>query len=376
MATLVDEEWPVLAALLPQDWRDLARTTGAIRRARGACSDPDSLLQVLFLHVAGGLSLRSAAARATELGLATMSDVALLKRLRTSEAWLRTLAARTFSQTRFGTKLDAMQIGRRFRAFDATTIEEPGATGTNWRVHFGISLPDLQCDFYELTDDKGGETFTRYPVSPGDVVLGDRGYSHRRGVAHVLKAKADVLVRLNSTSFPLLDEKGTVFDLLANLRTIKGVGPSEWPVYFVFEKKKYKVRLCAIRKTKVAAEKSKSKAEKTAKRKGKKIGARTLELAEYIFVLTSLPVGEADAAKVLDLYRVRWQIELVFKRMKSLMNLGHLPKYSDESSRAWIEGKLLSVMLIERLLGSAEFFSPWGFDIEATQSVARVHRSS
>jgi len=376
MATLVDEEWPVLAALLPQDWRDLARTTGAIRRARGACSDPDSLLQVLFLHVAGGLSLRSAAARATELGLATMSDVALLKRLRTSEAWLRTLAARTFSQTRFGTKLDAMQMGRRFRVFDATTIEEPGATGTNWRVHFGISLPDLQCDFYELTDDKGGETLTRYPVSPGDVVLGDRGYSHRRGVAHALKAKADVVVRLNSTSFPLLDEKGTVFDLLANLRTIKGVGPSEWPVHFVFEKKKYKVRLCAIRKTKVAAEKSKSKAEKTAKRKGKKIGARTLELAEYIFVLTSLPVGEADAAKVLDLYRVRWQIELVFKRMKSLMNLGHLPKYSDESSRAWIEGKLLSVMLIERLLGSAEFFSPWGFDIEATQSVARVHRSS
>jgi hypothetical protein len=370
MSTLVDEEWSVLTALLPPDWRELARTTGAIRRARGACSDPDSLLRVLFLHVAGGLSLRSAAARAAELGFATMSDVALLKRLRTSEAWLRTLAARTFSQTRFGTKLSAVYQGRRFRAFDATTIEEPGATGTNWRVHFGLSLPDLQCDFYELTDDKGGETFTRYPIEPGDVVLGDRGYSHRRGVAHVLRAGADVLLRLNSTSFPLLDSENKPFSLIDNLRKINGVGPSEWPVQFVFEKKKYKLRLCAIRKSKLAAEKSKIKAERTAKRKGKQIGATTIELAEYIFVVTSLPIGEADASRVLELYRVRWQIELVFKRMKSLMQLGHLPKYSDESSRAWIEGKLLAVMLIERLLGSAEFFSPWGFDVEATKSVA------
>ena len=376
MVPIIDEEWTVLAGLLPVDWRELARETGAIRRARGAITEPDVLLRVLLLHVAGGLSLRSAAARAAELGLAEMSDVALLKRLRTSEEWLRTLAARMFTQTRFGARAGTFAGGRQFRAFDATTVEEPGATGTDWRVHYGLSLPDLRCDFYELTDDKGGETFTRFPVAKGDVVLADRGYSHRRGVAHVLGTGADVLVRLNSASFPLTGIEGKEFDLLVHLRRLRGVTPREWPVEFVHEGKRHRLRLCALRKSKVAAEQAKLKATRTATKKGKKVRARTLEAAEYVFVLTSLPFAEVDTARILELYRARWQIELVFKRMKTLMRLGHLPKYSDASSRAWIEGKLLAVLLIERLLGSAKFFSPWGYDVGASQPLARVHRGS
>ena len=370
MILITDEEWEVLAGLLPKGWRGLARETGAIRRARGAVADPDVLLRVLLLHVAGGLSLRSATARAAELGLAEMSDVALLKRLRTSEEWLRTLAARMFTQTRFGTRAGVFAGARRFRAFDATTIEEPGATGTDWRVHFGISLPDLRCDFYELTDEKGGETFTRFPVAKGDVILGDRGYSHRRGVAHVLGAGAHVLVRLNSTSFPLIDAEGKEFDLLIHLRGLRGTNSREWPVEFVHKGERHGLRLCALRKSKTAAEQAKHKATRAAKKKGKKIRAKTLEAAEYVFVLTSLPFAEADTTQVLELYRARWQIELVFKRMKTLMRLGHLPKYSDESSRAWIEGKLLTVLLVERLLGNAKFFSPWGYEVAASQPLA------
>ena len=74
--------------------------------------------------------------------------------------------------------------------------------------------------------------------------------------------------------------------------------------------------------------------------------------------------------EILDIYRARWQIELCFKRLKSLLQLGHLPKESDESARAWIQGKLLTVMLIERLIEEARFFSPWGFDLAASQSMA------
>lgn len=375
MSSIIDEEWAILAGLLPEGWRELARETGAIRRARGL-SSPDVLLRVLLLHVASGLSLRSAAARASELGLAELSDVALLKRLRTSEEWLRTLAARMFGQTRFSLPAGAFPRGRRFRAFDATTVEEPGATGTDWRVHFGLSLPDLRCDFYEVTDVTGGETFTRFPVAPGDVVLADRGYSHRRGVAHVLGAGADVLVRLTSTGFPLTDLAGQPFDLLAHLRRLRGPRPREWPVEFVHDHRRHRLRLCGVRKTRLAADRTKTKITREATKKGQQLQARTLEAAEYVVVLTSLPVAEVATARVLDLYRARWQIELVFKRMKSLMRLGHLPKRTDASSRAWLEGKLLTVLLIERLLGDAKFFSPWGYDLAATQPLARVHRGA
>jgi hypothetical protein len=375
MSSIVDEEWAVLARLLPEGWRELARETGAIRRARGI-SDPDVLLRVLLLHVASGLSLRSAAARAAELGLAAMSDVALLKRLRTSEEWLRTLAARMFSQTRFGPRAEAFPSGRRCRAFDATTVEEPGATGTDWRVHFSLSLPDLRCDFYEVTDVTGGETFTRFPVAPGDVVLADRGYAHRRGVAHVLGAGADVLVRLTSTSFPLTTLTGQPFDLLAHLRRLRGTRPREWPVEFVHDGQRHRLRLCGVRKTQLAADRTKTQVTREATKKGRPLHARTLEVAEYVFVLTSLPGADVATARVFELYRARWQIELLFKRMKSLLRLGHLPKRTSVSARAWLEGKFLTVLLIERLLGDAKFFSPWGYDIAASQPLARVHRGA
>lgn len=369
----MDEEWALLAAFLPEGWRDLAKKTGAMRRARGAIRSPDVLLQVLLLHVATGLSLKQAVARAQMQGLATLSDVALLKRLRRSEAWLRVLARRMFETSRFAGERPQVPRGRRLRAVDATTIEEPGATGTDWRVHYSIALPEMRCDFYELTDDKGGETYRRLPVQRGDIILGDRGYCHREGVAHVLRKGGDVIVRLNSANFPLLSARREApFELVPHLRLLRGHQPGEWSVRFLADEKLWRGRLCAVRKSRLAADRAKKKILQQAAKKKVQVRPETLEAAEYIFVLTSLDRRVLDAWGVLDLYRARWQIELCFKRLKSLLRLGHLPKRSNLSARAWIEGKLLTVMLIEKLLGEARLFSPWGFDRTATQPLAGV----
>jgi IS4 transposase len=102
----------------------------------------------------------------------------------------------------------------------------------------------------------------------------------------------------------------------------------------------------------------------------------TLECAEYTFVLVSLPTEALSVEEALETYRARWQIELCFKRLKSLFQLGHVPKRSDASARAWIEGKLLTVLLIERPIDEARFFPPWGFQLEAAESLARVPRSA
>jgi hypothetical protein len=369
--TPMDEEWDVLASLLPEDWRELARKTGAMRRARGAIGSPETLLQLLLLHVATGLSLKQAVARAKVQGLASVTDVALLKRLRSSEGWLRELARRMFEASRFARASTIAPEGRRLRAVDATTVEEPGATGTDWRVHYCISLPDFQCDFFELTDVRGAETYKRLPIAPGDIILGDRGYCHREGVAHVLRQRGDVIVRLNSTNFPMLAaDRDEPFALLPSLRRLRGCRPGEWPVRFKTVDGMWKARLCAVRKSKAAAESAKKKIQQEASKKGKRLKADTLEFAEYVFVLATLDADLVGTHEVLGLYRARWQIELCFKRLKSLLQLGHLPKYSDESARAWIQGKLLTVLLVERLIEEARLFSPWGFELAASQPVA------
>lgn len=373
----MDEEWEVLARLLPLGWRDLARETGAMQRARGAITSPEVLLQVLLLHVATGLSLKQAVARAQVQGLATLTDVALLKRLRTAAGWLGELARRMFTASRFADGAARAPAGRRLRAVDATTVEEPGATGTDWRVHYCISLPEMRCDFYDVTDAHGGETYTRIPVHPGDIILGDRGYCHRAGVAHVLRRRGDVIVRLNSTNFPLrCVGRDAPFDFLPHLRRLRGNQPGEWAVRFVAAATEWPARFCAIRKSHLAADRAKRKLLQHARKKQVQLRPATLESAEYVYVLATIGRDVLDTRAVLDLYRARWQIELCFKRLKSLLRLGHVPKRTDVSARAWIEGKLLTVLLIERLLAEAEFFSPWGFPLPAPERLARVSRSA
>ena len=60
---------------------------------------------------------------------------------------------------------------------DATDISEPGSTGANWRLHYSLRLPELVCDFYELTDYHGGEKLGRFVFEPGELVLVDCGYA-------------------------------------------------------------------------------------------------------------------------------------------------------------------------------------------------------
>jgi len=107
-----------------------------------------------------------------------------------------------------------------------------------------------------------------------------------------------------------------------------------------------------------------------AKKKQMQVMPQTLEAAAYVFVLATVAATTFDTETVLELYRARWQVELAFKRLKSLMQAGHVPKYDEASARAWIQAKLLAVLLIERLQEEACFFSPWGFQIHSQERLA------
>ena len=371
-AEILEEEWGVITRFLPDEWRELARSTGALQRARQVRS-ADVLLRLVFLYAASGLSLQQAAARATTAGLTRISSVALMKRMRSAGPWLRALAEAVFANSAGRPSLEAVPRGRRLRIVDATHVRVSGSSGTDWRLHYVLSLPTLTCDFAEVTDASGGETYTRVPVGGGDIILGDRGYCHREGVAYVLDRGGDVVVRLNYSSFPLLDPKGEQLDLLATLRSLEEHAPGAWPVRFQANGKEYDARLCAVRKSASSAVLAKERLLKAARKKGKTVRAETLELAEYIFVLATPGLDTLSAADVLELYRARWQVELGFKRLKSLFDAGTAPNRDPEAVRSWIYAKLLAVLLIERLGEESRLFSPWGFPLgRGGESLARV----
>jgi hypothetical protein len=363
---LIANDWDIVKRMLPGDWALSARQCGALRRTRKVDS-PETLLRLILLHVAGGLSLRQTVARAEAFGWASLSDVALLKRLRASANWLESLCWGLWSRWDWPAGLDTG--GRRWRIVDATTAQEPGATGIDWRVHYVVGLPSLVCEFVSVTSVRGGETLCRIPVRAGDVLLADRGYSHRAGVAWVRAQGGDVIVRHQGANFPLLDREGRDFELLRALRGLHAHQPGTWAVQFEAEGRTWAVWLHAVRKSAAAAAQAQ---EELRQERGASLQPQTLELAEYVVVLTSLPPPEVSALQVLSLYRGRWQIELVFKRLKSLLGVGELAKYDSDSAKAWLQAKLLTALLIERLEREAFFFSPWGYPLLEPVQVAGV----
>ena len=316
-------------------------------------------LRLILMHAAGGLSLSQTVARAKARRWADVSAVALHKRLRTSGPWLKALTSHVVAAQHRGLAATPAIKGKVLRVVDATDILEPGATGTDWRLHYSLRLPDLVCDHFELTDKHGGERLGRFVFRPDEVVLADRGYCHRGGVAQVLDAGADVVVRLVPAGFPLQDADSGTFNVLAKCAAL-GVGQHrEWQVWFEHDGWLRALRLCVMRKTESATQEARRKLVQKARDKGTKLQDQTLENAAYVMILTSLDARQWSARNVLELYRSRWQIELAFKRLKSLLHAGHVPKSSDPSSRAWLQAKILTALLIESLLCERRSFSPY-----------------
>jgi hypothetical protein len=228
-------------------------------------------------------------------------------------------------------------------------------------VHYRVRLRDLQCEGYELTDATEGEHLGRHAFTRDQVVLADRGYCHRAGAAHVIEGGAKLVLRLHPAAFPLENAAGEPLDLLAWSRKTTRKRSIECPVWFRHGSRRYPLRLCALRKSQTATQRARKRQLAKASRMGRTLDPLSVALAEYVLVLTSLDAKPWPATRVLQLYRYRWQVELVFKRLKSLLGLGHLPKTNDQSARAWMQAKILTALLIERAMYEARFFSPWGY---------------
>lgn len=363
------EDWEILRSWLPADLDERARQQGFFERARGL-NDAECWLRLILMHVAGGLSLAQTVLRARELGLADVSGVALFKRLRKAQDWLQDLCQHLLGEQQRRLGQSDWPSDYRVRIIDATDVREPGCTGTDWRIHYSIRLPQLVCDHYEVSDHRGGEKLGRFRFSPRELIVADRGYSHAAGAARVLASGAALLLRWSPAVLSLKAVGGRAFPLLPRLRRLSRQAVGEWPVQFEWEGKTYDVRLCALRKSRTASERAQLKVLRTSRRKGTQVDPQSLERAQYLMVLTSLPATKFSARQALELYRCRWQVELAFKRLKSLLGAGHVPKSSDLSSRSWMQAKILTSLLLERLLWEAKVFSPWGYPLPNLESLA------
>jgi hypothetical protein len=326
----------------------LARETKAFVRARRIGSAID-LLRLTLSYCLGHVGLRGTAAWAEAMGLASVSDVALLGRFRNTTPWLSRLIGHVLAR-----ECPEAAQGRLIRILDGSSVAKAGrnAKGTNglWRIHASFTLPAEHFDFLELTDETGGERIDRVPVVGGELRMADAAFLQVDQIGEVIQQGADVLVRGSWRHARWLDENGKSIDLLAELKKVESKGYLDCPMWLGRQEgMPIRMRVVALRKPEAAVAEARRKAKLAAKKQGRQASEKTLYACEWVILVTSLTEQAFSREEVFKLYRMRWRIELAFKRLKSLIGLRSPPAKDPALARSWILAHLLMILLAEPL---------------------------
>jgi len=349
--SLHEEQWEYIRTLLPADLEDSARRTKALVRCRNV-PNASALMRMALAYAVSDLSLKDVAAWASAMELAEITGPGLFYRLREAETWLAEVLAQVL-----GEELPQAIGGWPVRVVDASVINGPGQKAVQWRAHVLVDPATGGFRSVELTDDSGGEKLVRYRVGKGELVLGDRAYGTARGVYAVRQAEAHVAVRFNPATLRTCDEQRRRIFLQEKEAELPTTGAVEFNI------------LLPIPPERTKSHKTWDSSKAIAWIPVRAIASRTRN-AEVIWILTTLTAVELPTLAVLGLYRLRWQIELFFKRLKSLLHMDALPSREGPTAKSWMLARLIAAALAQRLVRPSGPLSPWGYELRAESAHA------
>jgi hypothetical protein len=353
--SLVSQDWHSVVARLggAETLKTTARETKAFLRGREIKTAVD-LLRLILAYCLGERGLRLTVAWAASIGLVDISNVALLQRLRNCGDWLTLLIGQVLARA-----APAASGGRLIRIIDGTSVPQAGSAAKRenrlWRFHCAFDLPRERFGHMELTDEREGERLDRIPVIKGEIRLGDAAFLQPDRMAHVLDHGGDFLVRAGWRNARWLDARGRQINIIAVLRQARDRGVIDQPIWIGRKGgAPLRVRLVAVKKPPQAAAAARRKARRNAQREGYQLSKKALIAAEWVIVVTSLKPEEFTTEDILALYRLRWRIELAFKRLKSLVGLKGPPGFNKRSAKPYLLAHLLMILLLEPLIDEFE----------------------
>lgn len=344
-------DWVQVRAYIAPDLAQLAwtaRADGALVRCREIKS-ADDLIRIIFAYACGGASLSDIGAWATEQGLGSLSCPAISFRMRSARRWLGRLLADYVDRRRVELPRMAVHV----RLIDATTANRSNCRGVEWRVHLSLDLASMCIDEVEVTDAHGGETLCRHATEPGDIIVADAGYAHRKGLGSALGHGAHVIVRTNWQNLPLLEPGGKKLDIPSWLAQLGSEPAAERSALVQTPQGVYPVRLIAGRLPTAATDRARKLAIEKAHKNKHKIDPRTLNAAGFLILVTSLPADLWTTDHILQLFRARWQIEMHIKRMKGILDLDRIRAQREDVVQTCVLAKLLLALIVEDIIKRA-----------------------
>ena len=337
-----DTTFAELLQALPPDLAEQAREFHAFTRAR-VLKTPEQLLRVVLLYCGLDQSLRTTSATCAQLGQ-PLTDNAVRERLLACGPWLTALLRQMLPVPPAG-----QPPGRRLIIVDGSVVQAPGATTADYRLHLGWDWFSQSLAFLEITATQTGESLARFAWQAGDVALADRNFAKAPGIAATVACGAAVIVRLQPTNFRLQTRTGDGLDLAHELRQATTTTVT-LAAQFVHDKQPIPVWLHAYRLPEEAANRARQRCRRKAQKNSRGTPkAATLFWCGWVLVLTTLPPESLSAAVIGAYYRLRWQIEVLIKRYKSLLQVDHLrAKRGGPLALIYLSGKMLYACLLER----------------------------
>lgn len=346
LSQVVHDPWEHdLVARLPADFAQQAVEKQAFVRAR-CIQSPQDLLRGLFAYVLSACSWRALGCWAILIDLAEMSHRAWSKRLRQAGPWLQWLLSQLLVAPSVTSLLPALASPVRVLLIDASSLKQPGGSGDDWRLHLAYDLLAGQMAEVRVTDQHGAEALAPFSLQQGDVVVADRGYGYRKNIVAASRKGAEVLLRFAPSTCPLQTLDGSPLEVAAWLRK-QGEGTHVQDACCQYDGQSIAVRVIAQSLPHEAAERARQERRESSRRHGRVIQEDTLFLAGWVLLVSTLDPSLWTPSLALRLYRARWQIELLFKRMKQLLRLNQLRSTHPQTVQATLLALLLAWALQE-----------------------------
>lgn len=350
------DEFETLTDLLPTGWEEASKRLGAFARSR-KIKNPLELLKLNLLYLTTGQSFGKTAAVLNLTENTCLNKNAVYERILKSAGWLEWLCTNLCRNEGFIVNAPAWLQQRRVCLVDASDEAKPGSNGADYRLHYLIGLFQLNMVEMHLTKAAEGEKITRFSkIQKKDIVLGDRAYGTLKGITYLKQREADFIFRLRANAFNLYFQDGTQAVLPELLQHLQAGELADLHLFYKEDKSLIPIRICAIGKDEQAQIRGLNHIKKSNSNKMRgKVSPLQELFNRFIIVASSLPEEVASTENIMELYRMRWQIELVFKRLKSIFGYGELPSRKEDAIRSWFYGKLFLAAICEALANKGRF---------------------
>ena len=350
-----NEDFKKIMELMPIGWEEKAKELKAIERSRKIAT-AEELLRMILLYLTSGGSFgkTSAILRLTDEN--SLNKNAVYERIVKSRDWLKWLCENTSRNVGELVEKPEWLKDKKVCLIDASDVSKKGSNGSDYKLHYNVELFNLEMREMHITESSVGEKFQNFKkLGTDDIVIADRAYGSLKSIKYLKEKNCGFILRLKAGAFNFYDSEGIKIELSDCFEELKEGESSDKILFYKEKEKLLSIRVCGMRKSKEMEQKGlkQIKHSNTRHMRGK-VSKKQAIYNKYILLATSCD-REIKSEYIVELYRMRWEIELVFKRIKSIFSYGEMPSKLEKTAESWFYGKLLLSYICESLVNKGRF---------------------